>query len=392
MMQFLQADAAKLPFPDDSFDVVIGSPPYSDARLYLEAGQDPGISRSPEEWVEWMLTVTQEACRVSRGLVVWIAAGVTRDWCYRPICEGLQWEWYKRGGQLWRPGFWHRVGIPGSGGRQWLRADVEYAMAFTKCKGEIPFADNTANGHPPKWAPGGDMSYRNSEGTRRNQWGHSGTGETAERRVDGERGDAQRPSHTFLTNAEHAAAADPDPWGKRGRGNNLGGRNADGSKKLGTNAGAKQITRRISCGKGPDGDTRQDDVYLPPVLANPGTLVDVEMTSDEILDLWIAQAEAEGMDVPQCLKGIKVGGGLMGSDLAHLNEAPYPLKLAKWFIRMLAPPGGSVCDPFSGSGTTVHAAVELGRSGVGCDIRASQVDLAKRRCRDVQPESLFGGE
>ena len=40
-----QADARRLPLPDRSVDLVFGSPPYVDARLYLEDGKDLGISR-----------------------------------------------------------------------------------------------------------------------------------------------------------------------------------------------------------------------------------------------------------------------------------------------------------------------------------------------------------
>ena len=74
---FFVADAAHLPLADKSVDLVFGSPPYCDARSY-------GIARRPcAEWIEWMLTVTAEAVRVSRGLVIWIVAGVTRD-CASP--------------------------------------------------------------------------------------------------------------------------------------------------------------------------------------------------------------------------------------------------------------------------------------------------------------------
>ena len=151
----LQADAAQLPLPDKSVDLVFGSPPYLDARTYGDAALH---SRDIGEWVSWMLTVTKEAVRVSRGLVLWVVAGVTRDWCYQAGPEGLLYEWVKQGGIAWRPAYWRRVGIPGSGGQQWLRADVEYVLAFTADRGLIPFADNTANGHPPKYALGGEMS------------------------------------------------------------------------------------------------------------------------------------------------------------------------------------------------------------------------------------------
>src|SRR6185312_10038284 len=113
-----QGDATRIALADNSVDLIIGSPPYCDARTY-----GIGAQRDARAWVAWMLDVTAEAVRVSRGLVLWVCAGVTRDHCYWPACEGLSWEWFKRGGQMWRPCIWHRVGIPGSGGKKWLRSD-----------------------------------------------------------------------------------------------------------------------------------------------------------------------------------------------------------------------------------------------------------------------------
>lgn len=273
---FAQADAARLPFTDDTFNLTFTSPPYCDARTY-----GIGANRSCGDWIDWMMTVVAECVRVTNGLVLINCAGVTRDWCYQPGPEGLLYEWWRRGGRCWRPAYWHRVGIPGSGGKQWLRADIEYVLAFTKCEAAIPWSDNTANGHPPKVDPGGDPSHR---------------------------------------------------------------------------AGGKmKSVRRCTRGKS-GGDTIQENAYIPPTLANPGVLI----------------------------QGIKVGGGRMGHTLAHENEAPFPIKLAQWFIRSHCPPGGLVLDPFSGSGTTVHAAASLGRRGVGCDLRFSQCELGRRRNACVQ--------
>lgn len=72
------------------------------------------------------------------------------------------------------------------------------------------------------------------------------------------------------------------------------------------------------------------------------------------------------------------------------SEAPFPLKLADFFVRSFCPPNGIVCDIFSGSGTTCHAAVEAGRRFVGCDLRESQVSLCSRRMKTVTPD-LFAG-
>lgn len=80
---------------------------------------------------------------------------------------------------------------------------------------------------------------------------------------------------------------------------------------------------------------------------------------------------------------LKAGGGHLGHDLAHENEAPYPVELPKYLIRAFCPPNGVVADCFLGSGTTLQAALELGCRGIGCDIRESQCDLTRRRMATV---------
>jgi hypothetical protein len=206
----LQGDARRIPLPDRSVDLVLGSPPYLDVRLYLENGRDLGIARKCREWVEWMFAVTVEALRVSRGPVLWVVAGKTEDRRYQPGPEGLLWRCYEAGIAAECPCYWHRVGISGSGGDQWFRKDVEYVLAF-KRDPKLPWNDNTAMGHPPKWAPGGEMSHRVTDGTRRNQWGHSGTGRRADRRRDGSIGAADRPSHRIATKAETPGGGSYDP-------------------------------------------------------------------------------------------------------------------------------------------------------------------------------------
>lgn len=327
--------------PDGRFDLVFGSPPYADARLYLEDGQDLGISRDCFQWVEWMLEVTTEAHRICRGPVIWVAWGVTRDRNYWPGCEGLMWEWWKRGGdcQLYRPCAFHRVGIPGSGGTDWFRADWEYVMCF-KHAGELPWSDNTACGHAPKWAPGGEMSYRNATGTRRNQWGHSGTGDVGSRTADGERQPATRPSHVV--------GSERDKWGGTGHASSGEGRNPNGKHKTRTSKRFRHA---------PDGTVKGEHERDIVAIANPG-------------NVW----------------SIPVGGGLMGNRLCHENEAPFPEKLAEIVVLSCCPPDGWCLDPFSGSGTTAAVCGQHRRNCIGVDLRQSQVDLARRRTREIQPQ------
>jgi hypothetical protein len=283
----LQADAARLPIPDQSVDFVIGSPPYLDARTYGISAQ-----RDLNQWVKWMIEVTHEAVRVSRGLVVWVCAGVTRNWAYQPGPEALLADIARHGlptGDFidgiemrasvssFRPVYWHRVGIPGSGGEQWYRSDVEYCLAF-KRHGKLPFANPTANGQPPKWSLGGQPSHR-------------------------------------MPNGRMVA-------------------------KIHT----KNTSNKI----------KQTQGYNPPEIANPGNLLRVA-----------------------------VGGGNLGSKHAHENEAPYPVAVPAWFIASHCPPGGTVLDPFGGSGTTAQAAKELGRQWISCDLRQTQCELSRLRLSNI---------
>lgn len=84
------------------------------------------------------------------------------------------------------------------------------------------------------------------------------------------------------------------------------------------------------------------------------------------------------------------GGNQLGHPAAHENEAPMNLAVAERFVCWFCPPGGIVLDPFTGSGTTCHAAVLHGRRFVGCDLRPSQVELTARRMKSVTPDMFAG--
>jgi hypothetical protein len=323
--------------PADSCDLVLGSPPYTKQRTY-----GINFNKDGEEWVDWMVEVFREASRVCKGLVCMVVEGATRNYRWSATPALLMADLHRAGFTLRRPLVYHRVGIPGSGGPDWMRADTEWLVCVTR-PGKLPWSDNTVMGHPPKWAPGGEMSHRLPDGTRVNY--------------------------------------DPeDPWDKHGRGNHIGGRDANGRTKKGTLAGrdewgmqggsgmrranGKRRTHGVKTGAvsgHKNGDTLQEGVYQPPVLANPGNVI-----------------------------FCKAGGGQIGSRLAHANEAPFPELLCEFVIRSFCPPDGVVCDPFLGSGTTCAVAVRWQRRAIGCDVRQSMIGLTERRMAGVTPE-LFPG-
>ncbi|MCX5891882.1 MAG: DNA methyltransferase [Deltaproteobacteria bacterium] len=70
------------------------------------------------------------------------------------------------------------------------------------------------------------------------------------------------------------------------------------------------------------------------------------------------------------------------------HEARFPEELPRRLIRMFTFPGDTVLDPFLGSGTTVKAALNLGRRAVGYEINAAYLDLIKAEIGWKQ--DLFG--
>ncbi len=71
--------------------------------------------------------------------------------------------------------------------------------------------------------------------------------------------------------------------------------------------------------------------------------------------------------------------------------AMFPLELPRRLIRMFSFPGETVLDPFLGSGTTMRAAMELGRSGIGYEINrdfksaiCQRLELDKTNADSVQ--------
>lgn len=87
---------------------------------------------------------------------------------------------------------------------------------------------------------------------------------------------------------------------------------------------------------------------------------------------------------PRDVFRVLVGGGHMGSKLAHSNEAPFPEKLVLPFVKAFVPPNGKVLDPFMGSGTTAAVAVQCGVSWVGIDVRQTQMELTLERVQEAQ--------
>jgi hypothetical protein len=267
----------------NSVDLVFTSPPYEDARTY-----GIGFRAKGDAWVDWCVPRVMECLRVSKGLACWVVEGRTRNYRYSNAPMRLAVAVENAGGVPRKPPVYNRVGIPGSGGPDWLRNDYEFVLSWTREAGKLPWSDNVAMGHPPKFGPGGPPSHRLANGLR----------------VNGNR-----------------------------------------------------ITRR-----NPD-CSRSTHVYKVPAKSNPGNIV-------------------------RC----KAGGWVMGSRIAHENEAPFPESLAEFFIKSFCPEGGTVLDPFGGSGTVAAVCEKLGRNSISIDIRESQTELQRRRIEEAKAKGRESAE
>ncbi len=116
-ISIVQADAIDFlrSQPEGSLDLVFGSPPYEEARLYLEGGKNLGISRKTDAWVAWMVEVYRAAQAACKGLVAFVVAGQTRSYRWSAGPALLMAELHRTGMNLRNPPIYARAGIPGSG-------------------------------------------------------------------------------------------------------------------------------------------------------------------------------------------------------------------------------------------------------------------------------------
>lgn len=123
-----------------------------------------------------------------------------------------------------------------------------------------------------------------------------------------------------------------------------------GDPKYGVGGAMSNRTRsgiRVSNGRG----------YKKPKRTNPGNVLD-----SSFIDVGA------------------VGGGNMGGNLAHTNEAPFHMDIPVRFVASFLAEDDTLVDPFCGSGTAQAAALSEGRRAIGGDTRASQIHTSDLRC------------
>jgi site-specific DNA-methyltransferase (adenine-specific) len=69
--------------------------------------------------------------------------------------------------------------------------------------------------------------------------------------------------------------------------------------------------------------------------------------------------------------------GVLGDHNGH--PSPRPIDTVRHIVAIASPNGGTVLDPFMGSGTTLRAAKDLGRRAIGIEIEERYAEIAARR-------------
>ena len=63
----------------------------------------------------------------------------------------------------------------------------------------------------------------------------------------------------------------------------------------------------------------------------------------------------------------------------NLHPTVKPVKLMRYLVRLITPPGGTVLDPFAGSGTTLLAAEREGFDSIGIEMNPEYCEIIRKR-------------
>lgn len=347
--------------PTDSVDLVLTSPPYEDARSLSsketrrlnEHGFIDGEFRlSGDAWVNWLHPIVVECCRVSRGLVCLVVEGRTKNYSYSatPLLLASR-----------------------------LASQAHRHLNYDLSEKQYEDLDNGQHrGQISKLLVENFPIYLRKPLIYQ-RYGIPGSGGPDYLRNDYEFVIVCSKYRRLVWSDNTAMGSPP----KFGPGGDPSHRTQDGSR---VNAAPLVDGKRRNAGgrvggtdlnvrdRGKDGEvSRTRQQYIPPKIANPGNII------------YCGAA----------------GGGNIGDEYAHDNEAPFPEKLAEFIIRTFCPPcswkprssiarlprpldryrSGTVLDPFAGSGTTLKVALTTGRNSIGCDIRRGQYNLIRKRLR-----------
>ena len=86
------------------------------------------------------------------------------------------------------------------------------------------------------------------------------------------------------------------------------------------------------------------------------------------------------------LNSPRAGAGRTAEHVKNFHPTVKPIKLMRWLCRLLTPQGGTVRDPFLGSGTTAVSAILEGFNAVGCEMTEDYYPIIQGRVNWAKAE------
>lgn len=323
---FLQGDSLAIlqSFPDCSIDCCITSPPYWQKRQYENGGI--GLEKTPQEYIECLLDVIKQVKRVLKPSgAFWLNLG---DSYQNKSLQGIPWRialrmiddgWLLRNNVIWNK---HKGGLNPNKDR----FGSVFEDLFLFVKNEKYYFDADSIRAKPRQAVvknGAVISATGVSGIKYRKQIELSTSLSQD-----EKGNALKQLENVLDRIKQGELSDF--------------RMVIRNQQRTTHSDSAKLSGRAK-------ELQEKGFYF--LFYNPkGTMPN---------DVWDI--------IPE------------DSQQRKLHFAPYPEELCIIPIKSTCPMDGIVLDPFSGTGTTMKVAFELGRKSIGIDISNEYIKLAKNR-------------
>jgi hypothetical protein len=97
---------------------------------------------------------------------------------------------------------------------------------------------------------------------------------------------------------------------------------------------------------------------------------------------WDPATDVPFAYVPKASRAERTSNGTV----VNTHSTVKPVKLMEWLCQLVTPPGGTILDPFLGSGTTGVAAIRLGYNFIGCEQEPEYIPIAQARMNHALAE------
>ena len=123
-----------------------------------------------------------------------------------------------------------------------------------------------------------------------------------------------------------------------------------------------------------------------------------DLLSDSARFFYCAKASKSDRDEGCEALDLRVAGGMQGRNNGSMGSVAFsrnhhptvkPTDLMRYLCRLVTPPGGTVLDPFMGSGSTGKAAVLEGFSFIGIEREAEYIAIAEARIKNTNPPHFW---